>query len=422
MHKTKISFFVLFFSFLSSAQIKEVRRITEQLCSAEFHGRGYVKKGDSIAAAFLADEFKKYGIAPFNGNYFQSFSLDVNTFPGKMSVSQNGKQLIPGKEFVINPSATGDKTTYQLREITVDDILDLAEIRSIVQMEKSNTIQNTALLIDFTLLAGDTLKKVRGIAQELATVLPVVEVIDTKFTWSVGREQSYFPYLEVQKEVIDKTAPLTIDIEAQLVKNYQSQNVMAYIPAKKKCAKTVMFTAHYDHLGRMGVDTYFPGGNDNASGTAMLFTMANYFKNNPPDFNLLFVAFAGEEAGLVGSEYFVNNPSLKLKKIKFLFNLDIMGSGEDGVTIVNATLFEKEFQLLQDINTEKSLLNQVKSRGPAANSDHYWFTEKGVPAFFMYTMGTNKHYHDIFDTYEALSFAEYNDITTLLIEFVKRLN
>lgn len=422
MHKMKISFFVLFFSFLCSAQIQEVRRITEQLCSPEFHGRGYVQKGDSIAASFLVEEFKKNGIAPFNGDYFQSFSLDVNTFPGKMSASQHGKELVPGQDFVINPSATGDKTTYQLREVTADEILDLAEIRGIVQRVKSNSSQNTALLIDYTLLAGDTLKKVRGIARELATVLPVVEIIDTKFTWSVGREQSYFPYIEVQKEVIDKKAPLTIDIEAQLVKNYQSQNVMAYIPAKKKCAKTVMFTAHYDHLGRMGADTYFPGGNDNASGTAMLFTMANYFKNNPSDFNLLFVAFAGEEAGLVGSEYFVHNPPLKLKKIKFLFNLDIMGSGEDGVTIVNATLFEKEFQLLQEINTEKSLLSQVKSRGPAANSDHYWFTEKGVPAFFMYTMGTNKHYHDIFDTYEALSFEEYHDITTLLIDFVERLN
>ena len=91
------------------------------------------------------------------------------------------------------------------------------------------------------------------------------------------------------------------------------------------------------------------------------------------------------------------------------------------MTIVNATLFEREFQLLQDINNEKSLLSQVKSRGPAANSDHYWFTENGVPAFFMYTMGINKNYHDIFDTYEALSFVEYQDITTLLIEFVKRL-
>ena len=59
-----------------------------------------------------------------------------------------------------------------------------------------------------------------------------------------------------------------------------------------------------------------------------------------------------------------------------------MGSGEDGVTIVNATLFEKEFKLLNKINEEQDLLKQIKSRGPAANSDHYWFTEKGVPAFF----------------------------------------
>lgn len=422
MLKLIFSFLAVFISFVSSAQISEVRRITEQLCSPEFHGRGYVQKGDSIAAAFLVSEFKKGGIASYNGNYLQPFTLDVNTFPGKMSVSQNGEELVAGKDFVINPSSIGDQTTYQLREVSAEELLDLAKIRAIVQSIKSNVKQSTALVIDMTLLSGDTLKKVKGIAYELATVMPVVELVNTKFTWSVGREQRFFPYLEIQKDAIDTKVPLTIDIEAQFVKNYQSQNVMAFIPAKKKCAKTVMFTAHYDHLGRMGNETFFPGGNDNASGTAMLFTMANHFKTNPPDYNLLFVAFAGEEAGLVGSEYFVNHSPIKLKKIKFLFNLDIMGSGEDGVTIVNATLFDKEFQLLQDINKEKELLAQIKSRGPAANSDHYWFTEKGVPAFFMYTMGLNKHYHDIFDTYEALSFVEYNDITTLLIEFVKRLN
>ncbi len=421
MHKTIFSFFVLLTSVFCSAQIEEVRRITEQLCSPEFHGRGYVEKGDSIAAAFLVEEFKKNNIGPFEGNYLQSFSLDVNTFPGEMSISQNGKGLVPGKDFVVNPSSTGDKTTYQLREVSANEILNLPEIRSIIQEIKSEIGQSTAIVIDYTIMSSDTVKKVKSIAYELATILPVIEIINTKFTWSVGREQSFFPYIEIQENKIDKTATLTIDIEAKFVKNYQSQNVMAYLPAKKKCAKTVMFTAHYDHLGRMGADTYFPGGNDNASGTAMLFTMANYFKNKPSDYNLLFVAFAGEEAGLVGSEFFVNNAPLKLKKIKFLFNLDIMGSGEDGVTIVNATLFEREFQLLQDINNEKSLLSQVKSRGPAANSDHYWFTENGVPAFFMYTMGINKNYHDIFDTYEALSFVEYQDITTLLIEFVKRL-
>ena len=99
-----------------------------------------------------------------------------------------------------------------------------------------------------------------------------------------------------------------------------------------------------------------------------------------------------------------------------------MGSGEEGITVVNATLFEKEFKELQAINDENKLLAQVKSRGPAANSDHYWFTQAGVPAFFIYTMGPNKNYHDVFDLYENLSFVEYQDITTLLVEFTKRIS
>ena len=132
--------------------------------------------------------------------------------------------------------------------------------------------------------------------------------------------------------------------------------------------------------------------------------------------NVMFVAFAGEEAGLLGSKHFVDAPLFKLKKIKFLVNLDIMGSGEDGITAVNATLFPEQFNILENINAEKEYLTKIKKRGPAMNSDHYWFTEKGVPAFFIYTMGPNKHYHDIFDKYENLSFQEYDDITSLLIE------
>lgn len=421
MHKICTSFFAVFIAFFGLTQIDEVRRITEKLCTPEFHGRGYVNKGDSIAAAFLVDEFKKLNVGPFKGKYFQPFQLDVNTFPGKMSVSQNGKELVPGTDFVIHPSATGGAETYDLKELSSNEILDLDKLRNIIREVKSDLKASVAILIDYTLMSEDTAKQVKGIAQEIGTLLPVVEIVNTKFTWSVGREQAFYPFFEIQSSAIDKTQPLSIDVDSKLVKDYQSQNVMAYLPSKKKCKKTVVFTAHYDHLGRMGQDTYFPGANDNASGTAMLLTMAKYFKENPVNYNILFIAFAGEEAGLVGSHHFVENTPIQLKKIRFLFNLDIMGSGEEGVTIVNATLFDKEFQLLQKINEEKTLLTQIKSRGPAANSDHYWFTEKGVPAFFMYTMGPNKHYHDIFDEYKELSFEEYNDITTLLIEFVKRL-
>ena len=105
--------------------------------------------------------------------------------------------------------------------------------------------------------------------------------------------------------------------------------------------------------------------------------------------------------------------------VDFLINLDIMGSGEEGITVVNATNYPNEFDRLTKINDENKLLTQIKKRGPAKNSDHYWFTTKNVPSFFIYTQGLNKNYHDVFDTYENLSFIEYKDIITLLVKFVE---
>lgn len=415
----RLLFFALLFSSNLYGQIEEVRRITKQLCSPEFHGRGYVNKGDSLAADYLVSEFQKLGVEGYKGSFFQNFTLDVNTFPGRMSVKIKGKELVPGKDFSIDPSSRGGKQTLIPKEISGDQTLDLNYLRKIIQEVISE--RNGAIAFNYKDAPKDSIQKIQSIIREVATILPVIEVMTTKFTWSVGRSQVNYPYIQIQDSVYISGAAIEYDIEARVIKDYQSQNVIGYLPAKKNCAKTVMFTAHYDHLGRMGADTYFPGANDNASGSAMLLTMAKYFKENPSDYNVMFVAFAGEEAGLVGSKHFVENPLFKLKKIKFLVNLDIMGSGEEGITVVNGTLFKKQFDLLQTINKEEGLLAKIKIRGPAANSDHYWFTEKGVPAFFIYTMGPNKHYHDIFDEYEALSFSEYEDITKLLIEFLKRI-
>ncbi|MCJ8289796.1 MAG: M28 family peptidase [Flavobacteriales bacterium] len=413
---------LLLIGYSSNAQIEEVRRITKTLCSPEFHGRGYVNNGDSIAADFLVAEFGKIGVGAYKKSpMLQFFEIEgVNRFPGEMSVSQNGRDLEPGVHFMVDPSSGGTKKTLIPFIVSIETALDQellgSEIARFVEDRRGN-----ALFLDFGAAKGDTLKQLRGLGKALAVHYPVIEVMNSKFTWSVGREKLIHPLIYIQDSIANKHANFDVHIDAELLDKYKTQNVIAHIPSKKKCAKTIVFTAHYDHLGRMGASTYFPGGNDNASGTAMLISMANYFKKNPSDFNILFIAFAGEEAGLVGSKYFTENPILKLKKIRFLINLDIMGSGEEGVTAVNATLFEDEFKLLNEINDEKQLLTRIKKRGPAANSDHYWFTEKGVPAFFIYTMGPNKNYHDVFDTYEALSFVEYDDITNLLVTFVERL-
>ncbi len=101
--------------------------------------------------------------------------------------------------------------------------------------------------------------------------------------------------------------------------------------------------------------------------------------------------------------------------------MDLLGFGEDGITIVNATLHERAFGILNEINAKEDLLIKIKKRGPAANSDHYWFEEAGVPSFFMYTMGDSKAYHDVYDRYETLTFGEYNDIFKLIRIFIEKL-
>lgn len=419
MHKI-FFLFLLFTSTLVVGQIEEVRRVTQTLCSPEFHGRGYVKKGDSIAAEFIVSEFKKIGLKPLKKSYFQSFPLAVNTFPSSMTVILDEKRLKPGIHFMVDPASAGGNMELFPKLLPIEILLNteklIPEIQEIVNSKKYN-----ALAMDLRKISADTLKKIAGLKEEIAGLLPVFEITDKKFTYSVANAQLKYPLIQIQDSIFQQDASFLINIESTFIKDYSSRNVFGYLPAQKKTKKTIIYSAHYDHLGRMGTDTYFPGANDNASGTAMLISMAKYFTENPVDYNILFIAFAGEEAGLVGSKYFVEHPLLKLKDISFLLNLDIMGSGEDGVTVVNATLFEKEYMLLQRINDEKKLLTQIKSRGPAANSDHYWFTQHGVPAFFIYTMGPNKNYHDVFDLYENLSFVEYQDITTLLVEFTKRL-
>lgn len=421
MHRLLIYIFSFGVIFSSQSQIEEIRRITEKLCSPEFHGRGYVNSGDSLAADYLVSEFKNLGLKPYKGDYLQHFSISqVNTFPNSMLVKVNGSELEPGEDYVVDPSSGGFKGELNPLVVSGHDLFDREKLSQHISDVQAGVDGKNALALRFTDLSADSIKELTGISQSLATYIPIIEIVNTKFTWSVGRNQFPNVCIQIQEEAFQE-GKMDVNIRAKLITDYKSQNVMAYIPAKKKCKETIVFTAHYDHLGRMGADTYFPGGNDNASGTAMLLTMAKYFQENASDFNILFIAFAGEEAGLLGSKYFVQNTPIKLKKIRFLLNLDIMGSGEDGITAVNATEFEEEYKLMCDINDELSLLTKVKKRGPTQNSDHYWFTEKGVPSFFIYTMGTNQNYHDIFDTYENLSFSEYEDITKLLVTFVDRL-
>ncbi|MEZ4937728.1 MAG: M28 family peptidase [Crocinitomicaceae bacterium] len=405
------------FTSLIWTQIDEEKEIMKQLCSPEFHGRGYVENGMNLAADYIAKEFKLFGAEPagFANSYFHDFSLNVNTFPGIMAVKSKKRVLSPGVHYLVNSSSGSFNGKVKLVPFDAFKLIhqNKKEIEKLTKLK-----DNSAILLDLTpYTSRDTINLFHEISIELGNLRPVILITDEKFMWSVGRFELKFPIILIQDSVFNDEKSMEIHIENKFIKNFKTKNVVAKV-AGKSSDSCFVFTAHFDHLGRMGKEVYFPGANDNASGTTMLLSLAKYFAENQPKYDLYFIAFGAEEAGLVGSKAFVDDPSFDIHKIKFLMNLDIMGSGDEGITVVNGTLYKDQFELLSKLNEDKSLLPIIKSRGKTQNSDHYFFQEEGILTFFIYTMGKNKAYHDIFDQYETLDMDKFEDLKTLLIDYI----
>jgi len=351
------------------------RHIVDTLTSPNFWGRGYTKDGVHKAADFIAGEFKSFDLKPLDGkSFFQPFSYDVNTFPGTMKVTINGVNLKPGIDFIVSPESAGVKGGGPL--------------------VKSDSV---------TYINPDK---------------RIVVVLQDKLTASVEQKAAdYTGILVNRKSITGKPEMVNADIENKLIPAFKTANICAMVRGTAKPDSFLVFTAHYDHLGGMGADTYFPGANDNASGVSQVLSLAKYYAKHPQKYSMAFICFSGEEAGLLGSTYFAEHPVIPLNNIRFLINLDLEGTGEEGITVVNATLHPKEFDMLKQANANGHYLVKVYSRGEAPNSDHYPFTEKGVPAFYMYTMGGIKAYHDVYDISKTLPLTEYNHLFKLLVDF-----
>tara|TARA_B100001287_G_scaffold19908_1_gene14692 strand:- start:322 stop:1611 length:1290 start_codon:yes stop_codon:yes gene_type:complete len=407
----------------------DYKKFTNVMCTPEFHGRGYVGGGDSIAAAYIAKNYAMMGITPVSNNYYQPFSLSVNTFPDSCGIFFSGQKLIPGQDFIVTASSSGTCTNPPCRPTLFYSKFVSGEefLKSITtgDIKEFKLKENDILIVKNLNYSLDSSRKISYLISQYAQFKPVIELVNKKFTWSVSSMVNGSTHLQVQASALFNQTDgieISINIRNQFLKAHKARNVIGVIESRKKAKSTIMLTAHYDHLGRLGSETFFPGGNDNASGVAMMLSVAEKFKIKPlKNTQLMIVAFAGEEIGLLGSKYLSEHPIIPLDNIKFQLNMDIMGSGEKGITAVNGRIFKKEFKKLQKLNKKMAAVLTVKARGKAANSDHHHFTEKGVPGFFIYTMGNNQNYHDVYDTYEALSFSSFEGLSSLFEKFIRKL-
>lgn len=379
-----MKFIILFLFCFTSALVYSqdtayARQVIKKLCSKEFLGRGYVKNGVNKAAGYIAGELKSIGLQTFGKSYEQAYSFPVNTYPGKLSVTLNGRLLTPGKHYLVEPSAHSLKGTYALVK------------RDSVTWTNEPAAGKTPSL---------TVKKKK------------------KLTYTVSTDVSDETLIELLADSFPgDLKTISVNFEAKFIPAFTCKNLAGYIKGTQQPDSFLVFTAHYDHLGAMGKEAWFPGANDNASGVSVLLNLAKHYAAHPPKYSVAFIFFSGEEAGLLGSRYYSTHPLFPLSNIKFLTNLDLLGTGDDGIMVVNATVFKSAFEKLNSINTEKNYVKQIKQRGKAANSDHYWFTEKGVPSFFIYTMGGIQAYHDIYDVENTLPLTKYMEVCQLLIDF-----
>lgn len=391
--------------------LPKARAYVDLFAGPAMHGRGYVAGGDSLAADRIAAEFERLGLGTLDGRRYQPFSFPVNTFPDSVRMSVDGRPLVPGVDLLVDPASGPAHGTFRLVDLTLEDLLT-PERRSITM----GAVMGNAVRINFPATTNkDSLALFRSLEQEVLRHAPVIRDAGTKLIWAVAAQQYRNALVDVRSGVLpDTVQDITLHVAPRLVRRHNARNVMGVVPARGGSKDWIIVSAHYDHLGHMGPDVLFPGANDNASGLAMLLCLAEQVKREPLRKNVLFVAFAGEEAELRGSRWFVTDRPLEPERISMVVNLDLNGTGEEGITVVNATAQQRFYDELVGINARDGLLPAVKPRGPACNSDHCPFVEKGVPAVFIYTLGGIAAYHDVYDRPETLPLTEFEDLHRLL--------
>ncbi|MBL7996559.1 M28 family peptidase [bacterium] len=220
---------------------------------------------------------------------------------------------------------------------------------------------------------------------------------------------SYFQKFKIES----RTVKSKVFIQNTPSDSIETMNVIGVKPGTTNPDEYVLVTAHLDHLGKT-LDSIYPGANDNASGVAVMMTVAEILKNVNTSRSVVFIAFTGEEVGLMGSAFFVTHPPIDLKKIKFMINLDLVGSGSNGIMVQGVDGHDTELAEIKRIN-QTYFQFEIGTRPNSPNSDQYYFHLLGVPAFFLYAYNGTMPYHSPGDTAEKIDAAVVENVAKFVL-------
>lgn len=202
-------------------------------------------------------------------------------------------------------------------------------------------------------------------------------------------------------------------------------NVIGFI--SNNAENTIIIGAHFDHLGYGAEGSLYRGeqaaihngADDNASGVSVLLNLANKLKNTNTRNNYLFIAFSGEEMGLLGSNYFVKNPTFAIKKANYMINMDMVGRLKDSTLAVYGVGTSPILkQTLKAHNNKFKLIEKESGVGP---SDHTSFYNADIPVLHFFT-GQHEDYHKPSDDADKLNIEGMQTISNYIFDLISDLD
>lgn len=412
------------------------------LTSEKFQGRKSGTPAGEKASEWIAEKFKEFGLKPFgdNGTYFQNFKILATQDKVSKLTLINGRKgktkYSLGDDFTILTNSGSGKVKSKVvfvgygisaPEKGRDDYANVDVKGKIVIVVAGTPPDEEGKFVEEG-SRGYKIKKafekgasavfyfqgdrpVRGgaITEEYYTPqMPAIwigrKIIDdifynTGISFDALRSEINFKPRSFE---IDKIFEVETKVE-QL--DGWTKNVVGLIPGIDENLKNeyIIVGAHMDHNGVDADGFIYPGADDNGSGTCLVMELARSMMANDvkPKRSIIFVLFAGEEQGLLGSKYFASHLPVPKENIVAMFNFDMVGRGNGNINIAGTENFPEMWNIVKEFFPSEKLKNLGKFRA-GANSDHYPFQELGIPAFFFISAGQHPEYHRTDDTSDKI--------------------
>lgn len=452
----KVFFSALSIVFLSAAFAQECYTVNPEaitkiknditfLADDALEGRGPGTKGIDIARDYIAKRMQKANLIPMgeSSTYFQEFMVPepvvvnskktylvveedtLNLSTSYYPVKQSANTMASGSTQWVGFGISADEENYN----DYKKIKSLEGKIAVMDVSAPDGIHPHSKYIKYHDLDG-RIAVAKGMGAAGVILVNIGDMANDpqshyKTIRSAGIPVVFLADDEIAKK-LKKSKSVSLSV-LQSEKSVRAYNVIGYIDNQKPT--TVVVGAHYDHLGwggegsrAIGEHAIHNGADDNASGTAALLAMADLLGNKEEltGHNYLFIAFSGEERGLLGSNYFVKHPTLDLEVMAYMVNMDMVGRLNEGILQISGIGTAQEWERTFNF-VSCSGINFKLDKSGVGPSDHTSFYNQGMPVLHFFT-GSHDDYHKPSDDTDKINFKGIGSVMGVILAVMQTVD